>query len=122
GGKWWRGKVVSRRGSEGRKDRGISAAAIWGSAICQTICGIGRHCQNSRINAKLASRTYVLRSIETGTKRVHQRLNGGRALTLCCTANSDISRRVMISACTTGAAGPLSMVLGTARPETKLMA
>jgi hypothetical protein len=37
-------------------------------------------------------------------------------------ANSDISKMLMISACAISAAGPLSMVLGTATPEMKPMA
>lgn len=30
--------------------------AISGSSICQTMAGIGRHCQNSRSRVRLASR------------------------------------------------------------------
>jgi hypothetical protein len=76
-------KVLTRTSSQPANDNAITAVASCGSVICQTICGIGRHSQNSRIRAKLANSTYVLRSIETGTNRVHQRLNGWRAITLC---------------------------------------
>ena len=36
----------------------------------------------------------LLRSIEAGTNRVHQRLNAGRAMMLCCAPNSAISARL----------------------------
>ena len=75
--------MLTRTRSQPANDSAITAAAICGSVICQTICGMGRHSQNSRISTKLANSTYVLRSIETGTNRVHQRLNGLRAITLC---------------------------------------
>ena len=32
-------------------------AAISGSSMCQTTAGIGRHCQNSRSNVRLANST-----------------------------------------------------------------
>ena len=37
--------------------------------------------------ARLEARTKVLRSTAAGTHRVHRRLNQGRAITLCWTAN-----------------------------------
>ncbi len=96
--------------------------AIAGFVACQIIRGMGRHCQNSSIRARLARSTYVLRSMATGTKCVHHRLNVGLAITLCCTANSDSSRMSMTSASTTGVTSPVSTVFGTTRPVTKPIA
>jgi hypothetical protein len=45
--------------------------------------GIGRHCQYSSRSTRLENSTNVLRSIEAGTRRVHQRLKPWRAITLC---------------------------------------
>jgi len=39
----------------------------------------------------------VLRSIGCGTKRVHQRLNVGLAITECCTPNATTKRKSMNS-------------------------
>ena len=64
----------------------------------------------------------MLRSIEAGMYCVHHCLNGLRAMTLCCTANSDISSRLTISASASGTTVPVSIVLGTNSPVTKPMA
>ena len=68
--------------------------------------GIVRHCQNSRASAKLERRTDVLRSIVLGTNRVHRRLNAGRAIMLCCTANRPSSSTLTTSALVIGAVTP----------------
>jgi len=98
------------------------AIAVDGSATCHITSGIGRHCQNKRRSARLANKTYVLRSTDFGTYCVHHSLNCLRAITLCCTANSDISKRLTISASVVGTTVPVSMVFGTHRPSTKPMA
>ncbi|MDN5854509.1 MAG: hypothetical protein L0K86_16990 [Actinomycetia bacterium] len=56
----------------------------------------------------------MLRSIDSGTNRVHQRLNPGRAITLCWIANADSSSRSTSTACQAApVARPLSTVWGT---------
>src|SRR5262245_65171519 len=50
------------------------AFAAIGYSTVHSTSGIGRHCQYSRSRTRLESSTYVLRSTEVGTKRVHQRL------------------------------------------------
>ena len=50
-------KVDVKIKNQPKKDRAISAMAIPGSAICKTTSGMGRHCQNNKINARLANRT-----------------------------------------------------------------
>jgi hypothetical protein len=55
----------------------------------------------------------VLRSIDGGTNRVHQRLNHGRAMTLCCTANRPRSAASIATASATADSGPSSTPLGT---------
>jgi hypothetical protein len=55
----------------------------------------------------------VLRSIGSGTNRAHQRLNAGRAITLCCTANSASSPRFTTTASLTAPGEPLSIDFGT---------
>src|SRR5271168_3069936 len=93
-----------------------------GSVTSQTTEGIGRHCQNKRTSARLASSTYVLRSTDFGTYCVHQFLNCLRAITLCCTANNDIKSRLTMIASEFEPTVPESIVLGTIRPDTKPMA
>ena len=44
---------------------------------------IGSQNANNAIRARLESSVYVLRSASLGMMRVHQRLNAGRAITLC---------------------------------------
>jgi hypothetical protein len=56
------------------------------------------------------------------TKRVQARLNAGRAMTLCCTANRASSRVSMMRAGTMGPGTPLLIVFGTGRSPTKAMA
>ena len=60
-----------------------STLEAMGSSTDQTVCGSGRHCQQTRASAKLANSTKVLRSISSGTMRVQSRLNPGRAMMLC---------------------------------------
>src|SRR5438094_4210919 len=98
------------------------AIAADGLATCHITSGIGRHCQNKRTSARLANKTYVLRSTDFGTYCVHHSLNCRRAITLCCTANKDIRRMLTIIASAAGAVAPVSMVLGTSQPDTKPMA
>ena len=47
-----------------------------------------RHCHISRMVTTFEAKTYVLRSIGSGIMRVQTRLNAGRAMTECCTANN----------------------------------
>ncbi len=54
--------------------------------------------------------------------RVHQRLNAGRAITLCCTANRPSNSRFTIKASASGTEAPLSIVFGTATLPTKAIA
>jgi hypothetical protein len=63
-----------------------------------------------------------VRSTADGTNRVHQRLNAGRAITLCWTAKSPRSSVSMTTAATMGPGSPLSMVFGTGKLPTKAMA
>ena len=60
--------------------------------------------QQQRRRPALAASTNVLRSIAGGTNRVHQRLNHGRAMTLCWTANR-LSSATSISDGQPGGAG-----------------
>ena len=76
----------------------------------------GRQAQNSRASARLAARTNVARSAGPGTTRVSQRLNHGRAMTVCCTANSASKPRSMATASGQPERTPSSMSLGTAKP------
>ena len=63
---------------------------VWAAPLptSQMMPPIARHCQNISSKAALESNTYVLLSTGSGTKRVHARLNHGRAMMLCCSANS----------------------------------
>src|SRR5690606_11835930 len=78
-------------------------------------------CQNQNSNSrhKLANKTYVLLSMGSGTMRVHQRLNAGRAMMLCCNANSVSSVASTSNAYFSGISGTLSMCFGTTRALTK---
>lgn len=58
----------------------------------------------------------MLRSTEVGTYCVHHCLNCVRAITLCCTANTDISSKLTISASAIGATNPESMNFPVGRP------
>ena len=69
----------------------------------------------------------MLRSIEVGTIRVHQRLNAGRAITLCWTANTSSRATSTTSETASGspaapAARPRSIDFGTTRFPTKPIA
>ena len=66
-----------------KKETASRAAAMTGFSIVQIGSGIGRHCQYSSNSARLENSTNVLRSMEGGTNRVHQRLKPWRAITLC---------------------------------------
>src|ERR1051326_1566548 len=120
--KWLIRKVLSNTSTQPTIDSAVITSASCGSATCQTTVGIGRHCQNSKISARLANSTYVLRSTDLGTYCVHHCLNCLRAITLCCTANSDISSTLTINASANGTTAPVSIVLGTNSPVTKPMA
>lgn len=63
--------------------------------------------------------TYMLRSAAGGIQRVSQRLNGARAMMLCCSANSVSKPRLMASAGQRGSLGAPSRVVGTPKPPTK---
>ena len=56
---------------------------------------IGRHCQNSRISARLEASTYVERSMDQGMICVQRSLNQGRAITLCWTAKTASSAQLI---------------------------
>ncbi|MNR50679.1 hypothetical protein D3C85_1702340 [compost metagenome] len=65
----------------------------------------------------------MLRSAASGTKPTHQRLNTGRAIRLCCTANAASSRISMVRACSVGSWGAPSSVRGSSgQLPTKAMA
>lgn len=80
---------------------------------CQTIPPTGRHCQNSSASSKLAHSTNVDRSAGAGNRRAQRRLNQGRAITLCWTANSSNSSRSAAIASGQAEGVPLSMPVGT---------
>jgi hypothetical protein len=50
-------KVDVSTKNQPKNDRPMTAMAIGGSVICQITSGIGRHCQNNKISARLANRT-----------------------------------------------------------------
>ena len=81
---------------------------------------IGRHCQKSsdQRKARQAGRRCCARPA-CGTKRVHQRLKPGRAITLCCTANRPSSSTFTRIDSISPAGAPESMVLGTGKLPTK---
>src|SRR6516225_2411081 len=81
--KWLIRKVLVRTTVQPTNDKTVTDVARLGLAICHTTVGIGRHCHNNSARVKLANSTYVVRSTETGTNWVHQRLNSLRAMTLC---------------------------------------
>src|SRR5262249_35130242 len=83
---------------------------------------IGRHCQNRSSRHELAASTRVERSSGLGTYSVHHALKPCRAITLCCTANSDIKSRLTTTDWIKEEFAPVSMVFGTATPITKAMA
>jgi len=93
-----------------------------GFSTDQIVIPIGRHCQNSRISARLAQSTNVERSIVQGTICVHRSLNQRRAITLCCTAKIVSSSASTASEGTSGPAASASRRVGTAKPPTNAMA
>jgi len=93
-----------------------------GFSTVQIGSGIGRHCQYSSNSARLENSTNVLRSVEGGTNRVHQRLKPCRAITLCCTANNTSSMVLMSMLSISGPAAPESIDFGTTRLLTKPIA
>jgi len=111
-------EVVDQEGGQQQhavqNTRPISTAPAIDSIRQITGSAIGRHCHISDASARLAASTKLLRSIGTGTMRVHQRLNAGRAITLCCRPNRPISSRLTITASARGPEGPLSISSATA--------
>src|SRR5687767_3625951 len=81
--------------------------------MLQTTPPIGRHCQNRSSRAQLENRTYVLRSAGSGTIFVQARLNQGRAIMLCCSANTASRAVLTASAVDMGPLGPESIDFGT---------
>src|SRR5580704_19428433 len=81
-------KVLTSTNPQPNHETARSTFAGPGCVTVQTVPAIGCHCQQSSASARLAKSTYVLRSTDLDTVRVHQRLNAGRAMTLCCTAKS----------------------------------
>src|SRR3569832_2430446 len=79
--------VLSRTIPHPTQKMALRTAATGGQLTDHTTTVSGRHCQYSRISARLESSTYVLRSTDFGTNLVHQRLKPCRAMTLCWTAN-----------------------------------
>jgi hypothetical protein len=77
-----------------------------GPCRLQAIPPIGRHSQNSSASTRHAASTNVDRSAGCGTIRVQRRLNHGRAITVCCTANSISSHTSMPAATGTPARVP----------------
>src|SRR5262245_175704 len=86
--KWLMRNVVASTTSQPAAYAANTAARAASPGTSQTIPPSGCHCQNSTKSAALDRSTYVLRSAGSGTNRVSQRLNPGRAIPLCCTANS----------------------------------
>src|SRR5262245_35835781 len=73
----------------------------------------GRQKTISAISAKHDASIYVLRSIGSGIRRVHQRLKAGRAITECCRLNTNSSTTLITTAEVVEAGGPKSMVRGS---------
>jgi hypothetical protein len=91
-------------------------------STCQMMPGIGRHCQNVRIRIRLASKTYVLRSIGSGITFVQASLNHGRAMTECCSANIASTDILINSDMPKSPSAPESIDFGTSRLPTKPIA
>ncbi len=90
------------------------STAAAGPDSVQTTPPTGRQAQNTRASARLAASTNVARSAGPGTARVSQRLNPGRAMTVCCAANSASNPTSMATASGQPDRTPASMSLGTA--------
>src|SRR5450756_77854 len=106
-------KVLNTSKTQPNREIASMTAAAIGFDTVQTGSGIGRHCQYSSSSARLENSTNVLRSIDVGTKRVHQLLKPGRAITLCWTANSPSSSVLTIRLSRNGPARPESCLLYT---------
>ncbi len=78
-----------------------------------TVAAIGCHSANSATTTPLESITYVVRSIDAGTKPTHQRLNPGRAISECWSAKSRMSSASTDAASPIGGAVPESTDFGT---------
>ena len=87
-----------------------------GPVSSHTVPSIGCQSQNTSTRARFAARTNVARSAGGGTMRVQWRLNHGRAITVCWTANSSRSSTSIPTASGTEARGPSSIALGTPKP------
>src|SRR6266704_1789888 len=105
-----------------KKEIASRAVAMTGFSTIQIGVGIGRHCQYSSNNARLENNTNVLRSVDGGTNRVHQRLKPCRAITLCCTANKPSSMVLMSALSISGPGIPESIDFGTTQLPTKPIA
>jgi len=120
--KWLMRNVTTRTVPHPAANSAQSTARMNGLSTVQTSMPIGRHCQKSRISARLAKRTKVDRSIVHGTICVHQSLNQRRAMTLCWTAKTVSSAASMARASASGVCAGPSRRVGTAKPPTKAMA
>src|SRR5882757_5061402 len=114
-------KVLTTSKIQPNKEVASRAVATAGFCTVQIGAGSGRHCQYSSSSARLENSTNVLRSIEGGTKRVHQLLNPCRAITLCCTANRPSSMTLMSTLSISGPVVPESIDFGTTQLPTKPM-
>ena len=99
----------------------VSAAAP-GPVRSQTVAWTGRHSQNTSASTRLAHSTNVARSAGAGTRRVHARLNHGRAITVCCAANSSSNAASIEAAAGQAERVPSSMFLGTPKSAKKPIA
>src|SRR6266702_137797 len=115
-------KVLTNSKPQPKKEIASRAVAMTGFSTVQIGPGIGRHCQYSSSSARLENSTNVLRSVDGGTKRVHQRLKPCRAITLCCTANNPSSMVLRITLSIRGPAVPVSIDFGTTQLPTKPIA
>jgi hypothetical protein len=109
-------KVLSTSTAQPSRYRPHSRTRAQPGSTDHTGSGSGRHCHSISATARVAASTYVLRSIDGGTIRVHRRLNHGRAITLCCAANSPSSAPSTTNANQTGPASPSSTPVGTPTP------
>jgi len=120
--KWLIRNVTTRTVAHPAANNAQSTARMNGLSTVQTSMPIGRHCQKSRISARLAKRTKVERSIVHGTICVHHSLNQRRAMTLCWTAKMVSSAASTASASARDGCAAPSRRVGTPKPPTKAMA
>jgi hypothetical protein len=109
----WLIRKVERTASSQPAAYTARSTSASGPGRLQMVPLTGRHSQNSSASARLAAKTKVARSAGGGTTRVQARLNHGRAITVCWTANSDSSSKSMTTAAAAASCGPWSMPLGT---------